>query len=476
MAKLTAALLASLLLAAGCQGKVASLNEADFETGIKKTEYTLVKFFAPWCGHCKKLAPEFEKASDALGDKATLAEVDCTQNEKLCGKFDVKGYPTLILFKNGEKHLDFDGGRTAPEIISYVKSQYEPAVSVSKTQADVDKLVKEGLPVVVIKTASETSQTFKTLEPIAKTRRLSNAFTLVSDAAVVKASPMESITFLANGESAVLEIKDGVSEKDINKFLDLNSVPLFGTITPENFKNYMAAGEHGYAIGFLFTKDEKESPETKAAAAVAKQYRDNKVILVTVNGALYGAFGDQLGAPKEYPSLVIDKSRTKFLFPPAQKMTEEELKSFLDQFTNGKLAPHLKSEAIPEKETVDGLTTLVGKSFESHLNKGKDMFVLFYAPWCGHCKKLHPDYEKMAKELEKEDVVIAKIDATANDVDPSKYKVQGFPTIFFIPSGGAPVSYNGDRSIDDMKKFIKEHSSKKGGDAKKADAGDNADL
>jgi protein disulfide isomerase family A protein 3 len=55
----------------------------------------------------------------------------------------------------------------------------------------------------------------------------------------------------------------------------------------------------------------------------------------------------------------------------------------------------------------------------------KDVLVEFYAPWCGHCKSLAPVYEEVAQKLKDEDgVVLAKLDATANDV-PSQFDVKG---------------------------------------------------
>ena len=69
---------------------------------------TFVKFYAPWCGHCKKLAPEWAKLKH---DEVVVAEVDCTQNKKLCADVGVRGYPTL---KHGDPSdlQDYKGERT----------------------------------------------------------------------------------------------------------------------------------------------------------------------------------------------------------------------------------------------------------------------------------------------------------------------------------------------------------------------------
>merc|ERR1711970_790339 len=83
----------------------------------------------------------------------------------------------------------------------------------------------------------------------------------------------------------------------------------------------------------------------------------------------------------------------------------------------------------------------------------------FYAPWCGHCKKLTPIYDELGEKMAEEDVEIVKMDATANDVPP-EFDVKGFPTLFWLPKGTKkPVSYNGGRELDDFVKYISENAS-----------------
>lgn len=58
------------------------------------------------------------------------------------------------------------------------------------------------------------------------------------------------------------------------------------------------------------------------------------------------------------------------------------------------------------------------------IDNDKDVLVEFYAPWCGHCKKLAPTFEELGKEMQNENVEIVKMDATANDV-PAPFEVHG---------------------------------------------------
>jgi len=106
---------------------------------------------------------------------------------------------------------------------------------------------------------------------------------------------------------------------------------------------------------------------------------------------------------------------------------------------------------------------VVAKNFDQIvLDPSKDVLLEFYAPWCGHCKQLAPIYEQLGSELASNpSIVIAKIDATSNDVSP-KLGIRGFPTIKLFPANNkqAPIDYEGDRTMDDLKRFIQENGSK----------------
>ena len=143
-------------------------------------------------------------------------------------------------------------------------------------------------------------------------------------------------------------------------------------------------------------------------------------------------------------------------------ITAQSVLQFVTDWEAGKLNSTLKSEEIPA--TQEGpVVVLVGKSFDSIvLDPTKDVLVKFYAPWCGHCKKIAPIYDEVATKLaNNKNLIIAKMDSTLNETD--KVSIQGFPTIKFWPAGkkDAPMDFEGDRTVDGFVDFLTKHSSNK---------------
>lgn len=108
------------LLIGSALADVPSLTSADFDSAIADKDLALVKFFAPWCGHCKTMASDWIDASNEVDkDKVLIAEVDCTGESGLCGKHGVAGYPTLKSFKKGKDFEEFYD-RKKSAILNYV--------------------------------------------------------------------------------------------------------------------------------------------------------------------------------------------------------------------------------------------------------------------------------------------------------------------------------------------------------------------
>lgn len=103
-------------------------------------------------------------------------------------------------------------------------------------------------------------------------------------------------------------------------------------------------------------------------------------------------------------------------------------------------------ESYKEPEVDDkDVVVLKERNFTTIIENNKFVMVEFYAPWCGHCQALAPEYAAATTELKGEDVILAKVDATEENDLSHEYDVQGFPTIYFFVDGVHKL-YNGQRT------------------------------
>jgi len=74
----------------------------NFSKIINQSKPVLVDFHAEWCGPCKMMAPILKQVKDELGDRVAIIKIDVDKNQSIAAKYQVRGVPTLIVFKNGE--------------------------------------------------------------------------------------------------------------------------------------------------------------------------------------------------------------------------------------------------------------------------------------------------------------------------------------------------------------------------------------
>ena len=103
------------------------------------------------------------------------------------------------------------------------------------------------------------------------------------------------------------------------------------------------------------------------------------------------------------------------------------------------------------------ITVLTEATFDKAIEKYEHLFVMFYAPWCGHCKKFKPELEKAAKILRQENLIVAKVDATVEKKLAQKYGVRGYPTVKFFKKG-VPIDYTGGRKESEVLNWVRKKS------------------
>jgi protein disulfide isomerase len=444
-----------LLAAIALAGDVENLTDANFDDFVKNNKKVLVKFYAPWCGHCKKMAPEWEEAATKLKGKVPLADVDATEQKTCASKYGVSGYPTIKWFVDGEAQ-EYGGGRTADKIVEWVESMSGEAVQ--KWDKDV---TPTGKPVLILNCPKEDA----VFSSFADKNRQAAAFYFKEAAGACK------VTLQHQGEDIQEHDFSSPDAEKLNKFFNDNKVPLVGELNGDTYGDYTADESKGL-IWCLFKHEDGKLQEAKTEnmafmlkIAKADYPKGRYPVTFTDTVQFAQAIEGMLGVT-EFPAVVVQKKaggKQKFVFPGAE-LDADKVISFIKDVQEDKIVSKLKSEPVPTEQ--GDVKVIVGDNLmEMVFNDKKDVLLEVYAPWCGHCKKLEPEYEKLAKKVVKDiddHVTIAKMDGTANDSPTDDIDWSGFPTIKYIKAGSKKVeAYEGGRTAKEMWTWIRENSSKK---------------
>lgn len=329
----------------------------------------LMFFYAPWCGHCKHMKPEFAGAATEVKGQCVLAAMDVDKPEAFSVRehFNITGFPTIIYFEDGQRKFNFDGGRNKEGIVEWLKNpeaaaakpsddEEEPAWS--EEENDVVHLTTDTFPGF---TANHSSVLVMFYAPwCGHCKAMKPAYV---DAA--RRMKEENV-------GGVLAAVDATKEEALAKKFGVTGFPTI---------KFFGEGELLYDYGYGRTAE---------------------------------AFVDFMQFPREPP-------------PPEKDWTEEE-------------------------SDVDHLTE---ETFKSLLKKKKHSLVMFYAPWCGHCKAAKPEYTAAANRFnDNKKVSFAAVDCTKSEPICKKHDVTGFPTFIYFNYGKNPSPYYGDRSQEGFAEFM----------------------
>ncbi|KAL1800367.1 hypothetical protein ACET3X_000709 [Alternaria dauci] len=457
---------AAFFAAVAAASDVKQLKTDNFKSFIEENDLVLAEFFAPWCGHCKALAPEYETAATTLKEKdIALVKVDCTEEADLCQEYGVEGYPTLKVFRGLENISPYSGQRKADSLISYMTKQALPAVS-EVTKDTLEEFKTADKVVLVAYFAADDRASNETFTSVANGLRDNFLFGATNDAALAKAEGVKQPGLVLyksfdDGKDVFTKTFDADA---IREFAKVASTPLIGEVGPETYAGYMAAG---IPLAYIFAETPEEREEfAKELKPLALKHK-GEINFATIDAKSFGQHAGNLNLKVgTWPAFAIQRTEKNEKFPYDQeaKITEKEIGKFVDDFLAGKVEPSIKSEPIPESN--DGpVTVIVAHTYNDIvIDNDKDVLVEFYAPWCGHCKALAPKYEELGQLYASDDlsklVTVAKVDATLNDVPD---EIQGFPTIKLFPAGkkDSPIDYSGSRTVADLAQFIQENGSHK---------------
>jgi len=431
------------------------LKDTNFDKALEKYEQILVIFYAQWCAICEKYELKLQKvASELRKENIFIAKVDAELEKNLHKRFQIYGYPKITFFKKGVG-IDYDAEKTEQDIIKWLNKKSKPT-KVFKTFEEVEKFQKENNVSVVY--FGNNIEEFKIYEDVAM-KFEDILFGVVEDDEIAKKynAKQGSVILFKKFDEKRNDLTT-FKEKELIEFIEINSER---KITPFDKKaSSKVFGNNKPAIVYLGEKGDKWNEEEKIMEKVAlKVYPKLLFIMTDIKEGMGMRIAEYIGIKKEnLPSVVILDTRKdikKYILEG--DINEKNILDFIDGWEKGKIKIHLKTQEEPKENNGD-IFVVVGKTFQKEvIENDKDVLIVFYAPWCGHCIHFLPEYEKAAKKLKAKNpkIMLAKMDATENEIE--SVFIRSFPTIKFYPGNKKdiePIDFNGERTTEGVIQFL----------------------
>jgi len=497
----------------------ADASNFDKLVAANEDEVVMVEFYAPWCGHCKQLQPEYVKLAKQLKNIVTVIALDASddKNRPIASRYGVQGFPTLKAHVGTGPAIDYQQARDAPSMKKFLLSQLPSYVTRLTTKKLPGFLSKDdSLPrALVFSKSGSVSPTVKRFSALMKghmnfgspkksdakeiakqygqstkdgsvlmvfppgqseefkvfsgnTKSFSEvqawlySFTpgLEMDAGASLAKLSDQSCFVERCEKkglCVILIR-GEDDGDFTKVHTIlreiedtsNDASLFA------FSQITASEGDNYAwITSLFGPLDTYYSNIVVLAPQKKRYAHyvgsvtSPAIKGFISGILSGNTRTAGIASAELPKLATD---TEFCKPkPKPKKPKSQAKPNNGPRAPPKSGPGGGSQFIVTIDSTNYQQVLYGNN--------QPLIVEFYAPWCGHCKNLAPEFAKAATNL-KGMVLFGAVncDEDANKPLCGQFQVQGFPTLKIFPHGrerkqkNGPKDYQGARTASGLER------------------------
>ena len=331
--------------AATSHSDVVTLTDQNFDE-LTKTGSWLIEFYAPWCGHCKALAPVWEKAATELrSHPIRLGKVDCTAETKAASRYGIRGYPTIKFMRDGTAR-PYNGGRSLSDVTTFAKHITEPAVRVVRSGDDVEAAVAKEPAVFVFVGDEITDSSFlMTFGSVAHLLQGHAAFIHLpspTDADLTKygAQPgTPTVVYLSRGQEQPELLTGDVSQDELRRFVVARRTPLVSTLSADNFDDLTNSNKR-LALLVLpssFSQSSTASSLIESLYPLARRYRD-KLLVATVDGSRYNRWlqGFIDTQQSRLPALLMFEDYPETVWKPdTQPMGEDEIGRMLSEVMDG---------------------------------------------------------------------------------------------------------------------------------------------
>lgn len=439
--------------------KVLVYNSELLSETLSQKKDLLVLFYAEWCGRCIEFFPIYLEIAEALkDDNLVIAKIDAVAHKELADKHEVTGFPTIKFFKNDEI-FQYKSVRKADLIVKWVKKMKYYAVQ-PLFSIDAVEEFKSTAEVVVVLIGFEEADVFhglsKTLYEIefgqCSLKECNDHYKVENGTVILFKTFDEKRSDLVKGFDAEV----------LKRFIEMNLHPY---LMHYNKKSSTLIFEKRFPGLFLFydKSSEKTTRLESILAQVAPELKEKvQVVLSGIDKPHEKKLAEFSNIQeKDLPVVLLCDTRDDFKrFKLNNLVSPETLLGFVSDWYNNKLSPLIKSEDIPENQEEDEYV-LVGNTFDDVVfDKSKDVLVLFYTPYCGHCTEVAPIYKALAENLRhNSNLIIAKFNTDLND--NFSVTLKGYPGIVLwtVRNKAEPIHFSGERTLANFIDFLKTNAS-----------------
>lgn len=444
------------------------LTDQTFQCAEDTYDFLFVLFVADWCGMCsmtlnylKDELPALKKEYPNIG----FAKIEATFYREYYNKYDANGYPTVLLISKGHKIQEYAGTKTFLAIGQWLNEKTLPSVIPVDSMEMFNKIKNSPFKLPMVAYFGYDFNELNDLEKYSNENLKRFRFIKIKNQDLMNQlnrKPRQVTLFKTFDEPEVSiygSDQNPLTYETYKKFFDTYSHLL--VISEERSVKDIIFSPEKSGLIFIYEMESSLPSLSPIIEEVALQTRDKlQTAYVPVNRTSMFRRFDKTINITTLPSVVLanfmhNNSCLLDITDESVIYNANSLINYVNSWYEGTVDLSNCRE-IPN-DLGKPVRNLNEEQFERDVLRSREtVFVKFYAPWCGHCKKFEPEFIKLAKHMESYSMKIkfVEVDATVNKI--KGVDIRHYPTLMLYKAGKKhhPIEYKGNRSFGDLVRFL----------------------